>query len=84
MIERIKTITSIGGYNVISSFIAPNLEKKEKAASEGRYFFDKDELKEFYSDWIIIKYYEELGKWETHGEPKHRHHKVRLIAKRVN
>ena len=50
--------------------------------SKGRYFFDEGELKELYKDWKILFYEEKLGDWETHGEPRHRHFTVKLIAKK--
>lgn len=83
VIKRLKDKTSIGGYNVIASFVASDSEQKQKAISSGRYFFDEEELRSFYSDWDIIKYDEKWSKWETHNEPKHRHYVVRLIARKL-
>jgi hypothetical protein len=51
--------------------------------SKGRYLFDEGQLKTLYKDWNIIFYKEILGDWETHGEPKHRHLSVKLIAKKL-
>lgn len=82
-INNIREKTSINGYNVIASFVAENEVQKQKAISQGRYLFDKDELKSFYSNWQIIEYSEKLSSWETHGEPKHRHFVVKMIAKKV-
>jgi hypothetical protein len=67
---------------VISSFIAENSKQKERVLSKGRYFFNKGELKELYKDWKILFYEENLGDWETHGEPRHRHFNVKLIAQK--
>lgn len=81
---NIKEKTLLNGYNVIASFVAENEDQKHKAISRGRYLFDREELKINYSNWQIIKYSEKLSNWETHGESKHRHFVVKMIAKKVN
>ncbi len=82
IIKKIKLKTKQKGLNVIASFIAKDSKQKERVLLKGRYFFDKGELKELYKDWKILFYEEKLGKWETHGEPRHRHFVVRLISKK--
>lgn len=73
-IKRIKTKTKPNGFNIINTFI--NHKNNQK------YFFNKNDLTKYYSDWKIIKYQEKLGKWETHGEKLHRHYLVKLIAQK--
>jgi tellurite methyltransferase len=82
VIEKIKSKTKPDGINTIASFVAKTLKKKEMILSKGRYFFNKGELKELYKDWKILFYKEELSNWETHGEPRHRHFIVKLIAQK--
>ncbi len=84
VIEKIKSKTKPNGINVIASFVAQSPKQKKAVLSKGRYFFDKGELKELYKDWKILFYEEKLDKWETHGEPKHRHFVVRLIAQKLS
>jgi len=36
----------------------------------------------YYTNWNNLKYEEKMGKWETHGETRHRHYKVRFIAQK--
>ncbi len=62
--------------------MAENKEQKERIMLKYKYYFDKSELKNLYKGWNIIFYEEELGGWETHGEPRHRHYKVRMIAQK--
>lgn len=81
-IDKIKSKTKSKGLNVIASFIAENDEQKKKIMSKSRYSFDREELKNLYKNWKIIFYLEKLGKWETHGEPKHRHFIVKMIAQK--
>lgn len=83
VIKKIKSKTKPGGLNVIASFIAENLQQKETALSKGRYCFDKKELIKLYQDWGLIFYEERLSAWETHGEPRHRHFIVELIAQKL-
>lgn len=78
VIKRIQTKTKKNGYIVIASFVAQNPEQKEKAVSNGKYRFDKGELRDLFADWGITKYIENWTPWETHGEPRHRHHIVQL------
>lgn len=82
VIKKLQAKTAIGGYNIIASFIAPNIKQKQKAIFLNRYLFSKNELKRYYSNWNILKYVEKLSRWETHNEPKHRHHIVGLIARK--
>ena len=81
-IKKIQSRTKPKGLNVISSFIAENSKQKKMSLSKGKYFFEKGEIKDLYKDWKIIFYEEKLGKWETHGEPKHRHFTVKIIAQK--
>lgn len=67
--------------NVIASFIAETPKQKKIILSKGMYFFDEKELKKLYKDWKILFYEEKLGR-ETHGESKHRHFTVKLIAQK--
>jgi tellurite methyltransferase len=82
MIKKIKSRTRPHGLNVIASFVAKNKKEKRRALPKGGYLFDEGELKERYKDWKILFYEEKLGNWETHGEPRHRHFTVRLIAQK--
>lgn len=82
VIESIKKKTNRGGYNVMASFISDRLEQEMKIGLKKLYFFKKGELKAYYSGWKIFKHVEKWGKWETHGEPRHRHHVVQLIAQK--
>lgn len=82
IIKQIQQKTKLNGLNVITSFLAETPEQKEMILSKGRYFFDEGELKELYKDWKILFYKEKLGDWETHGEPKHRHFIVKIIAQK--
>ena len=68
--------------NAIASFVAETPMQKKMVLSKGRYFFDEGELKELYKDWKILFYEEKLGDWETHGEPRHRHFTVKIIAQK--
>ncbi|MFA6446986.1 MAG: methyltransferase domain-containing protein [Patescibacteria group bacterium] len=81
VVKRIQAKTKKNGYITIASFVAQNPEQKQKAISNGRYCFDKYELKKYFAKWNIIKYIEKWTPWETHGEPRHRHYIVQLIAK---
>ena len=81
-INKIKDKTESKGFNIISSFVAKNQKQKNNILAKGKYFFTKGELKEIYKDWRIIFYEEKLGNWETHGEPRHRHFIVKLIAQK--
>ena len=81
-IKEIQSRTKPNGLNVIASFVAETPKQKEMVLSKGRYSFDEGELKELYKDWKIIFYEEKLGDWETHGEPRHRHFRVKLIAQK--
>lgn len=83
VIKRLKEKTSVGDYNVIDSFIASNNKQRQEIISSGRYYFTEGELRTYYSGWEIIKYNEKWGKWEMHGEPRHRHFIVRLIARKI-
>ncbi len=81
-IKQIQSRTKQNGLNVIASFVAKNSKQKKMVLSKGRYFFDEGELKELYKDWKILFYEEKLGDWETHGEPRHRHFAVKIIAQK--
>jgi len=76
VLDAMKKHTLPQGLNAIQSFIAKDRAEKR------RYRFQKGELKKAYNGWDIIKYKEFLGPWETHGEPRHRHNIVDLIAKK--
>jgi len=81
-IQQIQSKTKPKGLNVIASFVAETPKQKKMVLSKGRYFFDEGELKELYKDWKILFYEEKLGDWETHGEPRHRHFTVKIIAQK--
>jgi len=81
-IKQIQSKTKPNGLNIITSFIAETSKQKKIVLSKGKYFFDKGELKKLYKDWKILFYEEKLGDWETHGEPRHRHFIVKLIAQK--
>ena len=80
LIDKIKSKTKLNGF--FASFIAENKKQKDIVLSKEKYFFDEGELKDIYRYWKIPFYEEKLGEWETHGEPRHRHFKVRLIAQK--
>jgi tellurite methyltransferase len=82
VVKQIQAKTNFGGLNVVSSFVAENLEQKKKRLSNGRYLFDEGELKNLYKDWKILFYEEKLGELEMHGEPRHQHFIVKLVAKK--
>ena len=82
IIKKVQSKTKLNGLNVIASFVAENPKQKKMVLSKGRFFFDEGELKKIYKDWKIFFYEEKLGDWETHGEPKHRHFTVKLIAQK--
>lgn len=82
VIKKIQSRTKPEGLNVIASFVAENPRQKKMILSKGRYFFDEGELKKLYKDWKILFYEEKLDDWETHGEPRHRHFTVKLIAQK--
>lgn len=82
IIKQIQSKTKPNGLNVITSFVVENSKQKKMVLSKGRYFFDEGELKEFYKDWKILFYEEKPGDWETHGEPRHRHFTVKMIAQK--
>lgn len=82
-IKKIHSATNQGGLNIITSFIAETPQQKEIALTKGMYFFDTEELREIYKGWEILFYREKLGNWETHGEPRHRHFIVEIIAKKI-
>jgi tellurite methyltransferase len=82
IIKQIQQKTKPTGLNIITSFVAENSKQKERVLSKGRYFFDKRELRKLYKNWKILFYEEKLSDWETHGEPKHRHFTVKLIAQK--
>ena len=82
VINQIQSKTKPNGLNVIASFVAETPKQKKMVLSKGRYFFDESELKELYKDWKILFYEEKLGDWETHGEPRHRHFTVKIIAQK--
>lgn len=73
-LKRIQAKTKPNGFNIINTFI--NNKNSQK------YFFDKNDLIKYYSDWKMIKYQEKWGKWETHDEVKHRHYLSKLIVQK--
>lgn len=81
-INKMKNFTKEGGLNLITVFTrdvpdySPKLEKKFKLN-----LFKKDELKNLYSNWDIIKYSEETKLDKSHGKP-HYHKIALLIAKK--
>lgn len=83
-IRLLQSKTKSKGINMITSFIAENEDQKKVVVKKGMYFFSPNELRKFYEGegWKILHYKEYLGEWETHGEPKHRHYIVELIAKK--
>lgn len=83
VIKKIQSKTKTEGLNVISSFIAENEKQKKEKISQGRYAFNKGELRELYKNWKIVFYEEKLGKWETHGEQRHRHFLVKMMAQKL-
>jgi len=83
VIKKIQLKTKLNGLNVIASFVTETPKQKKMVLSKGRYFFEEGELKELYKDWKILFYEEKLGDWETHGEPRHRHFSVKLIAQKL-
>ena len=83
IIENMKAKTNQNGINIIASFVAESKRQKSAALEKGKYLFAKGELKELYKDWKITFYKEKVGKWETHGCPKHRHFKVTMIAQKI-
>jgi len=82
IINKINSKTKSKGLNVVASFVAETEKQKQIVMSRGRYLFDEGELKKIYKDWKILFYEEKLGDWETHGELRHRHFKVKLIAQK--
>lgn len=83
IIDKIKSKTKPNGVNVVESFVAENSKQKEMVLSKSGYYFGEEELKEIYKDWKILFYEEKLGYWETHGELRHRHFTVILIAQKI-
>jgi len=81
-IQQIQSKTKPKGFNVIASFVADTSKKKKMVLLKGRYYFDKGELQKLYKDWKILFYKEELGDWKTHGESRHRHFTVKMIAQK--
>jgi tellurite methyltransferase len=80
IILKMKSNTNINELNVISVFT------KENGFEElFGYLFNKNELKEFYSDWEILEYEEFISDIEVHGNGKpHTHAIAQLIARKLN
>ncbi len=83
VIENLKSKVGPDGINTIASFVTENSKQKKMVLSKGKYTFDEGELKKLYKDWKILFYEEKLGDWETHGEQRHRHFIVKLIAQKL-
>jgi hypothetical protein len=82
LIKKIKENTSENGLNVIKVFTKDIPDYSEKL--EKRYgldLFEKNELKNQYSDWEILSYSEKLFLDRNHGD-SHYHRIARLIAKK--
>ena len=78
-ISKIKNSTKTDGFNAIIVFTEANPDKRFP------YLFKKNELKNFYRDWEIIKYKEFLTPFEKHGERGewHKHGVAELVARKV-
>lgn len=78
IIKKLKENTKKSGLNIITVFTEENPGKNFP------YLFKKNELKEFYSDWDIIKYKELMTPLEKHGKDGkwHRHGVAIIIAKK--
>ncbi len=80
IIKRIKEYTKIGGLNVITVHTKKNIKKSHHRP----HLFEKNELKDYYKDWEVLEYKEELGHWfktEYMSKPT-RKHKAELIARK--
>ncbi len=78
VIERIKKYTAAGGLVVIA------VHTDKNPAGSRPYLFKKNELKNFFSDWKIVKYAERLGASfmvRATGKPI-RKYKAEIIAKK--
>ena len=82
VIDNMKSKTEFGGINIIASFVAKTPLQRKLVISKGGYLFNEGELKELYKDWKVLFYEEKLGEWETHGEPRHRHYLIKMIARK--
>lgn len=82
VIDRIRKKISPGGYAAVASFWTDDPERKKRLVKSGKYVFDPGELAGYFSDWEMIENREGWSGWETHGEPRHRHRIVRLIARK--
>ena len=78
LINRMKNFTNKEGINFITAFSEENPNKNFA------YLFKKDELKDYYRDWEILKYKEFITPLEQHsdGEP-HKHGVVVIIARKI-
>ena len=78
VVKNIKNSTKINGFNVIDVFTEDNPYKNLP------YLFKKEELKELYKDWKILKYEEYISEPEKHGDSDwHVHGKASLIARKI-
>ncbi|MFH1827923.1 MAG: hypothetical protein ABH824_01540 [Nanoarchaeota archaeon] len=83
IIRKIKKFTKNSGLNLITVFTkdvpdySPEMEKKF-----GLDLFEKEELKNLYQDWELVKYAEKTILDKSHGDP-HYHTIALLIAKKV-
>lgn len=83
LIEKIKTNTVVGGYNVIAVFtdsIPPPPDLAEFTVG----LFKEAELFEFYADWKIILKKSYVLEDEHPGSPKHRHPINKIVAQRID
>ncbi len=73
------------GYNAVATFLEETEQVRLEQISMGGYRFRKDELAEKYRSWIIKPgdYREFHGPRETHGEPRHSHYIVEMIAQQT-
>jgi tellurite methyltransferase len=76
-IEHVKNHTNPNGLNVITVFTIDNPNPNFP------HLFEKNELKQYYSDWEILEYGEYVTPMETHGENgiPHQHGVAGIIAR---
>jgi tellurite methyltransferase len=83
VIKEMQSNTIKNWLNIIAWFIPENEDQRIRIEEKWLYYFDEQELKWLYRDFRIIKYEEVLWDRETHGQPKHRHYMVKMIAQKV-
>lgn len=77
LIQRMKDSTQDGGVHVITAFSKRDIGAQE---TPHLHFFDDDELREHYRDWVILLF-DRYQKYETHDKP-HAHDILALIARK--